>query len=77
METIEIEEVRGELHEMIDLVRDEKVLNAVYVLLKREVDFWFAISASERQAIEQGLAQLDRGEFIPHENVKNSYQKWL
>lgn len=77
METIAIDDVRGELHEMIDIVRDEKVLNAIYVLLKREVDFWLVISTAERQAIENGLAQLDRGEFTPHENVKKIYQKWL
>ncbi len=69
METI-TDDVRVELHEMIDIVRDEKVLNAIYVLLKHEVDFWLAISAAERQAIENGLEQLDRGEFTPHEVVK-------
>ncbi|AWW28883.1 hypothetical protein DN752_01345 [Echinicola strongylocentroti] len=35
----------------------------------KEVDWWDEISEDERIAINEGLAQLDRGEGIPHEQV--------
>ena len=32
-------------------------------------DWWDDISEEEKQAIEKGLAEAERGELIPHENV--------
>lgn len=42
-----------------------------FISLKKskEVDWWDEISEEERAAIHEGLAQLDRGEGIPHEEV--------
>ena len=36
---------------------------------KQSTDWWDEISESERQAIKQGIAEADRGETIPHEDV--------
>lgn len=47
------------------------VLKKVEDVLKRKqpVDWWDEISEVEKQAIEKGLAEADRGELIPHDNV--------
>ena len=37
--------------------------------LKKKTDWWDEISEDERQSIEKGLAEADRGELIPHEQV--------
>jgi len=34
-------------------------------------DWWNTISEAERAAIEEGLAQADRGEVVPHEQAWN------
>jgi predicted transcriptional regulator len=43
----------------------------------KEVDWWDTISEEERAEIEEGLAQADRGEVVPHDEVMSKYKKWL
>lgn len=51
-------------------LNDPKILKEFIKLKKtKEVDWWDEISEEERLAIDEGLAQLDRGEGIPHEQV--------
>jgi len=38
-------------------------------VFKKKTDWWDEISEDERRSIEQGLAEADRGELIPHEQV--------
>lgn len=40
-------------------------------------DWWDEISVEEKSEIEEGIAQADRGELVPHEEVMKKYQKWL
>lgn len=35
------------------------------------------ISEGEKSAIKKGIAQLDRGEGVPHSEVMKKYKKWL
>jgi len=68
-------ELKTDLHTIIDNIDDKNLLNKVYTVLlnlvtiKPAVDFWDELSAEEKEAIEEGLAQADRGELIPHEEV--------
>lgn len=51
-------------------LNDPKTLKEFITLKKsKEVDWWDEISEDEQAAINEGLAQLDRGEGIPHEQV--------
>ena len=47
------------------------VLAKVEAIFKNEkgADWWDEISETERNAIKEGLAEADRGELIPHEEV--------
>ena len=74
-------ELRTDLHNMIDKISDSNILNALKVLLKEKTspqeDWWDTISDEEREEIEQGLEEAERGEVIPHEEVMKKYEKWL
>ncbi len=74
-------ELRTDLHNMIDKITDSNILNAVRVLLASktgpQTDWWNTISDEERAEIEQGLAEADRGEVIPHDEVMAKYKKWM
>lgn len=74
-------ELRTDLHNMIDNITDSNILNAVKTLLSgktaTQTDWWDTISDEERAEIEQGLAEADRGEVIPHEEVMSKYKRWL
>lgn len=47
------------------------LLKVIEDILKggQHADWWDEIGEDEKCAIEQGLAEADRGELIPHENV--------
>ena len=49
-----------------------------FIALKRskEVDWWDEISEEEKAEIEEGIAQADRGEVTPHQEVMSKYKKW-
>lgn len=44
-------------------------MKKVKVINNKKSDWWDEISEDERRSIEQGLAEADRGELIPHELV--------
>ncbi len=57
--------LKNQLHTMIDLIKDESILNAIYTLLKKEwevEEIYVTVSEAELQAIDEGLAQLENGE---------------
>ncbi|MDO9554451.1 hypothetical protein [Rhodonellum sp.] len=51
---------------------DERILNAIKSLLniEEEVDFWEELSAEDRAAIDEGLEQLDKGQYVSYESVR-------
>jgi predicted transcriptional regulator len=44
--------------------------------MKEEKDWWDQISLDEKAEIEEGLAQANRGEVVPHKEVMANYKKW-
>ena len=67
-------ELKSNLHNLIDAVDDSKILNAIYALLSKkttakEVDFWNEFSEEQKAEIKESIAQADRSELIPHEQV--------
>ena len=78
---MDVIELRADLHNMIDKISDSDVLNAVKTLLSgktvKQTDWWDTISEYERAEIVQGLAEADRGELIPHDEVMAKYKTWL
>ena len=63
MSTIEL---RSQLHQLIDQIRDDAVLQAHLVLLSREAiihtnDFWDELSPDQQASIDRGLADLEAG----------------
>jgi predicted transcriptional regulator len=81
MLTMDVIELRADLHNMIDKISDSNVLNALKILLSgktaKQTDWWDTISEEERAEINQGLAEADRGELKSHEEVMAKYKKWL
>ena len=74
-------EGKTNLHQIIDSIEDNSLLNRVYLILsklilkKDAVDFWDELSPEEKASIEEGIAEADRGEFVPHENVLREIQE--
>ena len=67
-------EAKLQLIRLIDNTDDISLLDKAYAALsklfsKQQTDWWDEISAAEKASIERGIAQADRGELIPHEQV--------
>jgi len=58
-----------ELVQLILNTEKPAILKKVEDVFKKKADWWDEISEDERRSIEQGLAEADRGELIPHEQV--------
>ncbi len=56
---------------------DESILNSVKSILKieDEADFWNELSMDDKAAINEGLEQLDKGQYISHESVQEEIKK--
>ncbi|MEQ8555130.1 MAG: hypothetical protein RIC06_00645 [Cyclobacteriaceae bacterium] len=73
---IQTEKLR--LIEWIAGLNDPKTLNEFITLKKqREEDWWDTIGDDEREEIQEGLGQADRGEVVDHKTAMEKYQKWL
>ncbi|MCU0390454.1 MAG: hypothetical protein MUE81_05015 [Thermoflexibacter sp.] len=71
--------LKNQLHTIIDLIKDESVLQAVYVLLKKEwqtEEMYVSVSEAELHAIDEGLAQLENGEEYEHAEAEKIYKLW-
>jgi len=60
--------------ELVQLILNTKkpaVLAKVEAIFKKEkgADWWDEISEAERNAIEESIAEADRGELLPHAEV--------
>lgn len=72
--------LKSDIHSLIDKINDINVLNAIKVLLSRQVsetDFWDEIPEAVKESIERGIEQERKGETKPHEEVMKKYKKWL
>lgn len=58
-------------------LNDENILSKIESLQKAESDWWDLISDEEKSEIEQGLAEMERGETKSHDEVMSKYKKWL
>lgn len=76
MSTIEL---RSQLHQLIDQVEDDTVLQAHLVLLSRETpiqtgDFWDELSPDQQASIDRGLSDLEAGRKKPFSDILKKYQ---
>lgn len=71
--------LKNQLHSMIELIKDESILQAVYTLLKKEwevEEMYVTVSEAELLAIDEGLAQLENGEEYEHAEAEKIYKLW-
>jgi hypothetical protein len=77
MNTIEL---KSDLHNLIDRVTDDTILNAIKVILSKqvnEVDFWDELPLNVKESVKRGMNQAKNGETKLHSEVAKKYAKWL
>ncbi len=78
MSNIELLELRREVKQSIDTA-DEDLLIKIQSLLESESDdeWWDSLPKNIQEGIEESEKQLDRGEGLTHEQVKQLYPQWF
>ena len=76
-----VSELKNNLHrlvvETVDISILEKVQEYFGKLKSNPTDWWESLSLKEKESIERGLQQLNRGERIPHNDVRQKVKKLL
>lgn len=61
----------------LNSLNDESIIVRLEQVKQENIDWWDLIGAKEKAAIEEGIAQLDKGEYISHnemrDEIKNKY----
>ena len=65
-------EIKTSIKNLLNETSDQKILLTVHKILsiqQNQEDWWEIITQQERDAIEEGLMQLDKGDKIAHSEV--------
>jgi endonuclease III-like uncharacterized protein len=71
---MDIQSTKIDLIHWLTELEDTDVLKQL-AIIKGGQDWWDEINEQERLAIDEGIAQLDRGEGIPHQEVMKLVQE--
>ncbi|MEQ8555254.1 MAG: hypothetical protein RIC06_21690 [Cyclobacteriaceae bacterium] len=73
---MDIQTLKIELIQWLTEINDPEIIQQL-TEIKEGHDWWDSITAEEQIAIDQGLKELDGGNSISHEVVKNAVQEKL
>ncbi|MDO9614768.1 MAG: hypothetical protein Q7J86_09625, partial [Bacteroidota bacterium] len=54
----------------ISSIQEDTILDKVEKIQQEKTDWWDVISDKDKKAIDEGIAQLDRGEHLTHSQVR-------
>ena len=74
-------EIKQNLHTLIDNVEDENKLEEIMELVDNVVNentiSWDSLSKEERDSIERGLEDIEKGNTISYEEFRKKHSKWF
>lgn len=74
-------ELKLSLHQLIDGVSDDSILEAVYTLLSKaslnQLDAYDLLSEESKSSIQRGIEDADNGRFVTQSEVKAKVDKLL
>lgn len=71
MEVMNLETRKINLINWISSIQEEDVLAQMERIQREKKDWWDTISHEDKSAINDGLEQLDKGEYISRSQVRN------
>ena len=72
-------ELKEKLIATIRTTDDEELLHQILrvIDLEARIDEVYTLSKEEEEAVKEGLAQLDNGQFITHSEANHQVDQWL
>ena len=72
-----IEATKLELMQLLLNTSKESILMKIKrIYQEEEQDWWAELSSEEKEQIEEGLLQAEKGEVITHESVMKRFDAW-
>ena len=59
----------------ISTIQEENILEKVEKIQKEKTDWWDTLSDNDKKAINEGVSQLDKGEYLTHAQVRSKIKK--
>lgn len=74
---MDIQATKLELMKLLLNTQKEQVLQRVKEIFEQEedIDFWDELNAEDQAAIDEGIAQLDNGQYVSHNAVREDLKK--
>jgi hypothetical protein len=72
LKQMDIQTTKLELMRLVLNTRKEQVLQRIMEIFEQEeeADFWDELSSEDQSAIDEGLEQLNKGQYVSHESVR-------
>ena len=70
MEVMNLETRKINLINWISSLQEADLIDKMEAIQKENADWWDTINNKDKQAIEEGLVQLDKGEFLTRSQVR-------
>ena len=70
MEIMNLESRKINLINWLSSVQEEDVLNLIEKIQKEKSDWWDNVSDKDKKAINEGLEQLDKGDYLSRAEVR-------
>lgn len=74
---MDIQATKLELMKLLLNTQKEQVLQRIKEIFEQEegIDFWDELNAEDQTAINEGIEQLDKNQYVPHESVREDIKK--
>jgi predicted transcriptional regulator len=74
---MDIKATKLELMRLLLNTQKEQVLQRIKEIFEQEegIDFWHELSAEDQAAIKEGMNQLDKGQHVSHDSVREDIKK--
>ena len=59
----------------ISSIQEAEIIEEMEKIQKKKTDWWNTVNNKDKQAIEEGLSQLDRGEFLTRSQVRRKVKE--
>ncbi len=75
---INIQNTKIELIQWLTSLEDKFLIKKILDLRNSQTkDWWDEISSTEKESIEKGISDSEKGKLNPHSEVRKVYEKWL
>jgi uncharacterized damage-inducible protein DinB len=75
MEVMDLETRKINLINWISSVQEEEVLARIEMVQRERADWWETVSSEDQKAIQEGIDQLDKGEYITRLQVRGKIKE--